>query len=131
MSTYEDTSEEHPEASIVVSMWRGLLAIETSDHVVEGSHLSAIVLRCTKIGFDSETGVLEFSACVPDNDYITPADVFLLASYLENGTSDGEEFSAIRVAFPTREAAEKDAAPLRDLGVDVVFFSQAGEWDSL
>jgi hypothetical protein len=43
----------------------------------------------------------------------------------------GESLRLVRVTFPNRAMAERDAQPLFDNGVTVQFFSDQGSWEVL
>lgn len=84
-----------------------------------------------QVGYDAAEQTLEFSAVVPADDHLTPADIFLIIGYLENGTGDGDEVGAVRVTFPDKASAEREAPVLRDIGVTIQYFGEDGAWKEL
>jgi hypothetical protein len=86
----------------------------------------------TQVGYHPDEQWIEFTAMVPDGEHVRPREIFMLADLMaEQRLPDGRPLRSVRVTFPNRAMAEREARPLRDIGVTVQYFSEQGTWQVL
>lgn len=85
-----------------------------------------------QLGYSAEGQWIEFTAMVPDGAHILPGEFFLLRDLMvARNIPDGRPLQSVRVTFPNRTMAEREARLLHDIGVTVQYFSAVGTWDVL
>lgn len=84
-----------------------------------------------QVGYDTGEKSLEFTAVVPEDDHLTPADIFLILAYLKHGTGGGDPVESVRVTFPNEDMAKREAQTLRDVGATAQYFGADGIWKTL
>ncbi|MBY6069351.1 hypothetical protein KUW17_21590 [Leisingera aquaemixtae] len=98
----------------------------------EAAMLQAFPRYLQQVGYDAAAKTLEFTALVPEDDRLTPADIFTVLDFQCNGTASGGEVDEVIVTFPSRSMAEQEAAPLRDIGdVRIQYLQPDGSWAAL
>src|SRR5262249_17931815 len=74
----------------------------------------------TQLGYYAEEQWIEFTAMVPDGEHILPCEIFLLRDLMvAMKIPDGRPLQSVRVTFPNRAMAEREARLLHDIGVTV------------
>ena len=98
----------------------------------EAEMLKAFPRYLQQVGYDAAVKSLEFTAFVPEDDRLSPPDLFSILAFQSNGTASGGEVETVIVSFPSREMAEREAAPLRDIGdVRLQYLQPDGSWVAL
>src|SRR5215813_13956408 len=86
----------------------------------------------TQLGYHADEQWLEFTAMVPDGAHILPSEIFLLRDLMVGKkVPDGRPLQSVRVTFPKRAMAEREARLLHDIGVNVLYLSDVGTWEVL
>ena len=86
----------------------------------------------TQLGYHAAEQWIEFTAMVPDGAHILPHEIFLLRDLMvARKVPDGRPLQSVRVTFPNRAMAEREARLLHDVGVTVQYFSDVGTWEVL
>jgi hypothetical protein len=76
-----------------------------------------------QIGYHPEEQWLEFAAMVPGGAHISAREIFMLRGLVDaKRIPSGEPLQSVRVIFPNRAMAEREARPLFDNGVVVRYF---------
>ncbi|MBL4849711.1 MAG: hypothetical protein JKY65_29635 [Planctomycetes bacterium] len=98
----------------------------------EAEMLKAFPRYLRQVGYDLASKTLEFTAFVPEDDRLSPADLFGILAFQSSGTATGGAVDKVVVTFPSRAMAEREAAPLRDMGdVAVQYLQPDGSWVAL
>ena len=85
----------------------------------------------TQLGYNAQEQSLEFTAMVPDGAHIAAREIFMLQSLVLAKRVAGKPLELVRVTFPNRAMAEREARPLLDNGESIVYFSDEGTWEVL
>jgi hypothetical protein len=83
-----------------------------------------------QVGYHPAEQWAEFTAMVPDDAHIAAREIFMLHDLLvAKQLPSGRPLRSVRVIFPNRAMAEREARPLFDNGVAVQFLSDKGMWE--
>ncbi len=83
-------------------------------------------------GYHPEEQWLDFTAMVPEGAHIAAREMLMLHDLVvAKRIPSGKPLRSVRVTFPDRAMAEREARPLLDNGVVVQFFSDLGTWEVL
>jgi hypothetical protein len=86
----------------------------------------------SQVGYNAQEQWIEFTAMVPDGAHMAAREIFMLHDLLvAKQLPSGEPLRRVRVTFPNRAIAEREARPLIDNGVVVLYFSDRGTWEVL
>jgi hypothetical protein len=86
----------------------------------------------TQLGYHPGEHWLEFTAMAPNGEHIRPREIFQLSDLVSaQRLPDGRPLRAVRVTFPNRAMAEREARLLHDISVTVQYFSDRGTWELL
>lgn len=109
----------------------------TGYYVAEPSPDEAAMLKRAprylhQVGYDAAAATLEFTAVVPDEAWLTPADILSLLDFQSRGTADGGAVDVVIVTFPNRAMAARHAQLLWDVeDVRVQYLEPGGDWTVL
>jgi hypothetical protein len=86
----------------------------------------------SQVGYHAEEQWIEFTAMVPDGAHIAAREIFMLHDFMvARQLPSGAPLQSVRVTFPNRAMAEREARPLLDNNAVVQFFSDQGTWEVL
>jgi hypothetical protein len=86
----------------------------------------------SQVGYQPQEQWIEFAAMVPDGAHIAAREIYMLHDFVAaRQLPSGSPLRSVRVTFPDRAMAEREARVLLDIGVVVQFFSDQGTWEVL
>ncbi|MEM9249572.1 MAG: hypothetical protein AAGB05_12860 [Pseudomonadota bacterium] len=77
----------------------------------------------TPLGYNAQTKTVEFTAVVPADAHLPPIDLFTLQDWLGANVENAGKVERVVVTFPDLAAAEREAQPLREIGVVIQFYA--------
>lgn len=78
------------------------------------------------VGYDPKDRSVEFTAVVPKDEHLPAIDLFTLQDWKEASVENVGEVEKVKVTFPDRGMAEREAQQLRELGVQIQFYDEGG-----
>ncbi len=85
-----------------------------------------------EVGYYSDSKELELTCLTVPDDHIRPYEIYGIYQDLRRGyLSDGSKIKTIRITFIDKKSAEKEKQPLLDVGAEVFYFDDKGEYVKL
>ncbi|MBO0784421.1 MAG: hypothetical protein J2P37_36930 [Ktedonobacteraceae bacterium] len=85
----------------------------------------------TQMGYYPPEQWIEFTCVVLPGFHITPREIYMLHDLVVSKEVDGKPLQYVRVAFPTRSMAQREARVLFDIGVRVFYLTREDTWEDL
>lgn len=92
----------------------------------ERAHFERGPATLRQVGYSAATQRLELTCVTPDNGHLAPRELYFLRSIVQARSLDGQPVESVLVSFPTRALAQREARPLLDVGVRVLFLDGRG-----
>jgi hypothetical protein len=94
--------------------------------------LAAPEHRLEVVGYLPDEQVFELAGYFAPEEHVPLVDLLTILAMTQAGrTADGHPLRAVRVVFPDRDMAEREAVPLLDVGAEVWYLDEAGERERL
>ena len=79
------------------------------------------------VGYHADAKMLEFTGAIQGAEQFTPSDIMTLIYYKAYGVDEAQPVETIMVTFLDEVSAKSDARILRDVGVSIQYYTDAGE----